>query len=350
MSRQRMWETLLHAVLSEGPVNEAGRLASPWYVKILLAFSGWLAALCLLGFVVVGFEYILDNNIATFIMGGMMIGVAFAILRVPKNEFIEHLALALSLAGQALAVFAISDDLDRTGTWLLVALLQVALTIAMRNFVHRVFSSFVAAIAFNMALLLWGGPDVVSSLVMLLTAWCLLNESRYPHQIIRATGYGMVLALILLEGTALFGYREMGLADTQYQTDFWFSSWIGELLISAVTLYVVWTLLRRYDQGIFAPVSITALLGTFLICALSIEAQGITVGMVIMLLGFAGANRVLLGLGVVSLIFYISSYYYLLDATLLAKSQTLLVVGVTLLSIRWLILTIFPARKEAEHA
>jgi hypothetical protein len=319
-------------------------------VKVLLAFSGWLAAFFLLGFVLVGFEFVFENSTAAFIIGGLMIGVALAILRIPKNEFIEHLALALSLAGQALVIFAIFDTFDHNGTWLLVALLQVALTIAVRNFVHQVFSSFVAAIALNMALLSWGWFDVVGSFVMFLAALCWLNEFRYPQQIVRATGYGMVLALILLKGTALFGYRDMGWVVSQYQPDFWFRPWIVELLTSAVTLYVVWHLLQRYSQGIFTPVSITALLGTVLICALSIEAQGITVGMVIMLLGFAGANRVLLGLGVVSLLFYISSYYYLLDATLLAKSQTLLVVGLALLSLRWLMLTIIPAKKEVEHA
>ena len=117
-----------------------------------------------------------------------------------------------------------------------------------------------------------------------------------------------------------------------------------------VTLYVVWHLLQRYGQAISERLSITALLGTLLLCAVSMEVQGITVGMFIILLGFAGANRVLLGLGIVSLLFYVSSYYYLLDATLLAKSQTLLIVGLVLLILRWLMLRILPVKKEAQDA
>ena len=120
--------------------------------------------------------------------------------------------------------------------------------------------------------------------------------------------------------------------------------------MGVVTLYVVWHLLQRYGQSISERLSITALLGTLLLCAVSMEVQGITVGMVIILLGFAGANRVLLGLGIVSLLFYISSYYYLLDATLLDKSQTLLIVGLVLLIVRWLMLRILPVKKEAQHA
>ena len=79
------------------------------------------------------------------------------------------------------------------------------------------------------------------------------------------------------------------------------------------------------------------------------EVLGLTAGMVIMLLGFAGA-RVLLGLDIVSLLFYLSSYYYLLDATLLVKSGTLLLVGVVLLLVCWLLVTFIPADGEEKHA
>jgi uncharacterized membrane protein len=356
MSRQteQMRAILLQAGLTEGTAPETGKLESPWYVKVLLAFSGWLAAVFLLGFIGAGFGLVFKNSIAAFISGGLMIGGAFAILRIPRNEFVEHLALAVSLAGQALVVVAIFNIANRNQkiAWLLVALLQVPLAIVMPNFVHRIFSSFVAAAAFNLALTFWGWPHVVSGLVMLLAASCWLNEFRYPHQMrrIQAIGYGLVLALIQLEGTALFGYRTMGWRFPQDQSDLWAKPWIGEVLTGAVTLYVVWHLLQRYGQSISERISITALLGTFLLCAVSLEVQGITVGMVIMLLGFGGSNRLLLGSGIVSLLFYISSYYYLLDATLLAKSRTLLIGGLVLLALRWLMLNIIPVKKEATHA
>ena len=127
------------------------------------------------------------------------------------------------------------------------------------------------------------------------------------------------------------------------QAELYGKPWLGEVLIGLVTLYVVWHLLQRYDQRISERLSITTLLGTLFIC-------GVTIGMVIILLGFAGANRVLLSLGIVSLLFYISSYYYLLDATLLEKSRTLLIVGLSLLIVRWLMLRILPVKKEAQHA
>jgi len=356
MSRQseQIWTALLEADVVQGMAPETGELESPWYVKVLLAFSGWLAALFLLGFIGVGFGFVFRHSTAAFITGGMMIGTAFAILRIPKNEFVEHLALAASMAGQALVVYAIFENFNHNEkiAWLLVALLQMPLALFMPNFVHRVFSSFVATFALSITLTFKGWPYVVSGVVMFLAAGCFLNEFRYPQYMkkMRAIGYGLVLALIQLKGAALFGYRTFGGPFGRNQPDLWAKPWIGEVLTGAVTLYIVWQILRRYAQAIPNRLSITALMGTLLLCTVSIEVQGITVGMVIMLLGFVGANRVLLGLGIVSLLFYISSYYYLLDATLLAKSQTLLIVSLALFIGRWLMLRILPVKKEAKHA
>ncbi len=124
-------------------------------------------------------------------------------------------------------------------------------------------------------------------------------------------------------------------------------SWLGELATGAVMLYVVWKLLQRLGLRLTDPFAMTALLSTMLFCGVSLEARGITAGMTIILLGFAGGNRVLLGLGIAALLFYMSSYYYLLETTLLLKSGTLLMVGVVLLSVRWLMLHVASRPKEA---
>lgn len=356
MSRQYepLWTTLLQAGLVQGSAPEADRLESPWYVKGLLAFSGWLAALFLLGFIAVAFQFILKSGAVSFITGAAMIGGAFAILRIPKNEFFEHLGLAVSLAGQALVVWGIFETTEKNDelAWVLIALLQVPLAVVMPNFVHRVFSSFVAAFAFAMALSSIGVPYVFSGIVMFLAASLWLNEFRYPQHMrkIRAISYGLVLALIQLKGSALFAYASMSWRSGRNASELWVQPWMGEVLTGVVTLYVVWQLLQRHGHAITDRLTITALLATLLLCAVSLEAGGITAGMVIMLLGFAGGNRVLLGLGIASLLFYISSYYYLLDATLLDKALTLLIVGFVLLAVRWVMLRITSVEKETKHA
>lgn len=354
MSRpaEALWETLLAAGLVKGVAPAADRIESPWYVKGLLAFSGWLAALFLLGFVGVGFQFIMESGLASLITGGVLMGAAYAVLRVPQNEFLGHLALAMSIAGQALAVWAFYEMLDTHGAplWALVALMEVLLAGIMPNFVHRVLSAYAAALALAMTLASLRLPHLVQGLVMPLAAWQWLNAFRYPNYMryMRAIGYGLVIALIQLTGMTLFFREGMGWLIGYGPGDALLPPWPGEAATGAVMLYVVWKLLRRSGLRPAEPFALATLLGTLLFCGVSLEAHGIAVGMTIILLGFAGGNRVLLGLGVAALLFYISSYYYLLDTTLLAKSGTLLMVGMVLLAVRRVLLAVAARPREVD--
>jgi len=354
MSRpaEPLWETLLAAGLVQGEAPTAERIESPWYVKGLLAFSGWLAALFLLGFIGVGFQFVMESGPASFITGGLMMGAAYAVLRVPQNEFLEHLALAMSIAGQALAVWAFYEMLDTQGAplWALVALLEILLAVVMPNFVHRVLSTYAAAATLAMTLACLRLPYAAQGIVMLLAAWLWLNVFRYPRHMrrMRAMGYGLIIALIQLAGMTLFFRESLDWLIDYGNRDALLPPWPGEAATGAVMLCVVWKLLRRHGVNPAEPFALAALLGTLLFCGVSLEAHGIAVGMTIILLGFAGGNRVLLGLGVAALLFYISSYYYLLDTTLLAKSGTLLMVGMVLLAVRRVLLAVAARPREVD--
>lgn len=347
------WAILQEHGIVQGAQPERDGLESPWYVKALLAFSGWLAAIFILGFIGAAFQFVFKTPSAAFIFGGVMLVGAFALLRMPANEFVEHLGLATSMAGQALIVFAIFDfaNQDKAVVWLLITVLQIALVALMSNFVHSLLSTLVAAIAFSLTLTELHIPYLAGGIIMFGASFCWLNEFRYFQQMkkIRAIGYGLVLALIALRGVTQFSYNTFAEVSTQNHA-FWAQPWLGELVIGVVSLYVVWGLLQRYGQPINSRLSIVALLAALLICAVSMNVQGISVGMVIISLGFLSGNRVLLGLGIVSLLFYISSYYYLLDTTLLNKSLSLLTVGLTLLFVRWLMFRILSKDNEVHHA
>ncbi|MCP4342869.1 MAG: DUF4401 domain-containing protein, partial [Desulfobulbaceae bacterium] len=247
--------------------------------------------------------------------GAMMTSGAFFVLRTPQNEFVEHLALALSLAGQALAVYAIFQfsTVSENTALLLVTLLQVMLALAMHNYIHRVFSSFFAAFSFSMFMIGVGWAFAVSAVLLLLVSWCFLNEFSYPQQMrkIRAIGYGLALALIIFKGTAVYGNSPLRYIFHINEPQL-FLPWAGELLTEAVTLYVVVRILLRNGLSLAGHLPLAVLAGTFFIGLVSLKVQGITVGMVIMIIGFAGSNRLLFGAGIMSLLFYISSYYYLL--------------------------------------
>jgi uncharacterized membrane protein len=71
---------------------------------------------------------------------------------------------------------------------------------------------------------------------------------------------------------------------------------------------------------------------------LSLQVTGLVQGTTLLLLAFAVGNRLLAGLGVATLLYAVSSYYYWLDITLLEKSGTLLALGLVLLAVRWFVI------------
>lgn len=348
-----VWITLNQAGLVDGQAPGRNELDSPWYIKVLLGFSGWFAALFLLGFIGVGFQFVLDSGVGTLITGIVTVSIAFLLLHKAKNEFFEHLALATSLAGQVLIAAAMFDLMGRNdaAAWIMIGLIQAWLALIMPSFVHRVFSSYAAAFALSMGMSHLGLPNIVTGVVMFIAAWLWLNEFRYMRNIrtIQAIAYGLVLALIQLKGTVLFAHNNLSWVFGQRRTEIMIQPWFGELIISAVLLYVVWSLLQKLGTS-SSRIRAVVLLGTLLLCVVSMEAPGVSIGVTIILLGFAGSNRVLSGLGIISLMFYVSSYYYLLETTLLVKAQTLFVLGIVLLSTRWLVLRLTHVGKEVQDA
>lgn len=347
-----LWTSLHSAGLVTGTAPIQTELTSPWYVKVLLGFSGWLAALFLLGFIGAGFVFIVKNEIAAIITGIAMIGVAFALLQAAKNEFLEHLALAVSLAGQALVIFGIfqlthqRDDI----AWVILTLFEIPIVLIIPNFVHRVMTTVIAAMGFYMSLDAFGAAFVFSGIILFIVAWLWLNEFRYPRlmRMFQAIGYGLVFALLPLKGSALFGYRSIGWYSGRSHPELWVQPWMGELLIAVVFIYVVWRLLQRYHQPLGGVFTTATLFAALIVSLASMQAQGITVGIVILLLGFSSNNRILVGLGIVSLLFFVSSYYYLLNTTLLVKAGILFSVGVILLGARWVLMSLLPTTKGTQ--
>jgi uncharacterized membrane protein len=347
--KNQIWALLQERgiVHGEQPVKLVS--SSPWYIKVLLAFLGWLTSFFLVCFIALVFDVSFFKSLDFFaVIGLIIIAASVWILRTSTNEFVEHLGLAASIAGQILVAIALFDfsHFDQTLPWLLLSMLQIVLVILVPNFVHSVLSALAAAITFIMAiegLSIWI-YEISFGVLMFGAAWCWLNEFRYPRQTnrIRAVGYGLVIALIILAVTKIY-----------WQFDqiehVWLPLGLRQLIAGVVMLFIAQNLLQRYNQTIKSRLGLVIFIAILLTFVVSIKVEGITLGIMIICLGFWGSNRVLMGLGVVSLLFYISSYYYLLETTLLHKSISLFMVGLVLFFIRWLIRKNLPSRHEVSH-
>jgi len=336
-SASELWSKLSDAGVASGDMPDLESVSTPWYVRTLLGFSGWLAALFMLLFIGAALSFVFRSNGAAFISGVALLGGAYAMLRKPGGDFMEQLALATSLAGQGLVVYVIfrTSGWSGSSSWFQIALLHVLLAGLMPNFIHRVFSAFFAAFSIQYALVYLGAPYLFGGLLMIPVAFIWLNELEYPAflQPMRAIGYGLVIGLINIKGSALFGSRHWWMHYRE-RAD-WVQPWMDEAVAGAVILVVVWQLLRRYKVPPTGLTAIASFAAAIIAFGASLEANGISVGVLIMLLGFAGGNRILLGLGIASVLFFVSSYYYMTDTTLLVKSYTMAATGAVLLGLRW---------------
>lgn len=319
-------------------------LETPWFVRVIQAFSGWLAALFLLGFIAMGVVFVLESLAASLLLGLVMIGAAYGLLRRANSDVLEHMALVISLAGQLVVAWAAVEFWYESAYlfWSLLGL-QVLLALLMPSSVHRTFSAFAACLALYMALAMSAMAIVANGVILLALTLLWLNEFRWSGRIrdVQAWGYGLLIGLLVMQG----------LADSDQSFIFWFGTdssnafawsvpWMNAVLAAlslALLLYTRFHNTKFYNTRFHSKLPWALYLSPVALLLISFYAPGVGQGLVIVLLGFAMGHRLVVGLGILSLMIGIGSYYYGLNATLLTKALTLLLIGGGLLALRWML-------------
>lgn len=128
------------------PTAASGR---PLAISLLLGVSGWFAGIFMLIFVALLIHP--DNAASAAVTGSVLLAAAWGLFMVAQDGalvFLAQLALALSIAGQCLVVYAMGDHAGSLGPIAAGALvLQVVLALAMPNRLHRTLSTLFATIA-----------------------------------------------------------------------------------------------------------------------------------------------------------------------------------------------------------
>ena len=349
-----LWGQLQQAGVVSASMPASPKIHSPWYVRVMLGFSGWIAALFLLGFVVAGLQFVIESTIATITLGGFALAAAYAIFRSARNDFHEQFGLAVSFAGQALLLYGLIRIVDghASAPWWAATGLQILVATVMPNFIQRLVAGYVAVNTFAIALIPMGAQLVIPALVTFVIAVIWLHEFHWQRwgSMVRPVGYGLTLALVQLKGQLLFGHS---LHLSIYQRDEFqllVPQWVAKLATGLLLIAVVGYLLSRGDESWTSRRMLVALLMANVIMAVSVEAPGIATGFIVILLGFSYSNSVLSGLGIAALLFYVSAYYYTLQATLLTKSEILAATGATLLLARWVALKWIFSQEASSHA
>ena len=221
------------------PLNEPtspAQLQTPWFVRALQAFSGWLAALFLLGFIAMGVVFVVESPTTSLGLGLVMIGAAYGLFCKARGDVLEHLALAVSLAGQLLIAWALVEFWNAsTYLWWSLLALQCALALVMPSQVHRTFSAFAASLALYMALAVNAMAPAAGGLMLLALAMLWLSEFRWPGRIqdVQAWGYGLLIGLLVMQGLAHSGHSFTFWFDAQSTNAFaWSAPWLNAVFVA----------------------------------------------------------------------------------------------------------------------
>jgi len=331
-------ESLFAALNSMGQVATSAppeialqRSHAPWYTRALMGGMGWLGGMLVLGFVGGIMGGLFDSAPGMAVVAVAMFAGSVAIYRTaPKNDFATQFALAASICGQVLAAVAIGKMMsfnagDAVIAWL-VALMQVVLVLVMPNFLHRLLSTLFVVAALFFATRKNGlsvGVDLGLALGWVALLWA---ESRLVAQGRRALSEPVINGLAV--GLLAAGIGYMVLTEGE--------PWLPHTSLSSTAFgaaLLVWVVLAT--AGLAAATRAAAVAATLAFVVVSWRAPGLLASGLVLLASFAAGRRALSALGLVSLLGYLSAYYYQMSLSLLDKAGVLGLTGAVLLVLWW---------------
>lgn len=353
--RAAAWERLRGAGLATGEMPATGDTAAPWYVRVMVGVAGWIAAGFLLGFVGAALAFVVRSGPASVTAGLLLCAAAIAMLLVlSRQEFFAQVALATSLAGQALVVAGLMQMFPRddAAVYVVIAGFECALAVLAPYSVHRTWSAFAAALAVFLALHEWRATALFPGLAAAGFVALQDAETRFiAHASLwRATSAGVALVLLavapaslVLDGGWLIGQGppKGGLTWTGY----------GTLLAGVVLAATAGSLVARNGVALSSRAGVAAVVGSLALAAAAWPVPGVVAGIVVTVVAFAAGRMAMTGLGLVTMAAALSYYYYSLEAPLLTKAASLLAAGAVLIVARYAFRSWIGSRaQEAGHA
>jgi hypothetical protein len=330
-----LWGRLAAAGIVSGTMPKEDVVPSPWYVIAMVGVAAWLSALFLLAFVGIGLAAVLRDAGSALVVGLVICAGAVATMRVARRGlFLRQLAVASSLAGQALVVFGILDhEMRNPLAWLGIAAFEAALVLVAPDVVHRVLATLGACVALRMSLMAGGAawpwvPLLAGALVAVHAA-----SVRAP---VREALWSPVLTGL---GLAVLGIVPLSLLDALL----WYDAHTAlspialrvpmhALALAAVWLAAVAVVAREAGMPPRSRAAAAAAVGAVALALASWPVPAVVAALVLTLVAFAGGRHALVGLASLGLLGALAHTYYTLEWTLLAKAGALAATGALLLA------------------
>jgi len=351
-NRQEIWDRLSKKALVKGKINSNIKAkVSSWYINFIIAISAWFGAIFFTTFIIGLFNIAFNNNleddsIFLAIIGSWFIYIAYQSLLQKEDGFLEHFMLALSIAGQSLIIFSLFlmfENLLKNSFLILVAIFQAFLMWNIPHYIHRMINSFVMTLSISSFFYSIGEPIIPSMILIFIVAWLWMNEFNFiDRKKIEAIAYGQTIALFVIRLIYLY-FIKLDFAHEEPIFDYiWF-----EIASIATLLYIVWVIFKESKIEYSKNLILLLIIGIGLLAFISFKVTGLVFGVIFLLIGFAHSNRMLLGLGILSSISFLSYYYYYLGDTLLDKAKILALMGFAVLLSRWIMNKVLGSKLDA---
>ena len=336
--RAALWDRLRAEGLAEGDVPPARESAVPWYVRAMIGIAGWIAACFLLVFVGVGFEFVFRTGPAAITVGLVLCGAAIALFwKFPAHDFVSQFALAASVAGQALVVAGLFMAFRHpgAGVFATIAVFEIALALIAPHSIHRTLSTFAASMLLLYALILAHLAFVFPALIAMAFVMLELDAGRSATpKIWQPISAGLALGLLLVVPASLaFGVLS-DLVGSSAPPDT-SAAWMASVLAAVVLVGTVAILLMRNNVLLGGRAGVTTLAACAAVALAAWQVPALIAALTVIIVAFASGRRALMGLGIVAMAANLAYYYYSLDATLFAKSMSMLAIGALLLAARF---------------
>jgi len=335
-----------HAILAPQQAEAwQRRHDAPWWLNALLAIAAWIASLLI--FASFFTPLLLTGNSATArAIGGIaLLTIALLLFRRREHTFSSQMALAFSLAGQALLA-SLAFDLPGSyrHNWHAAchagALIAMALLLPRSTLAHR---SLCALIAFGCLLAPVSSHAVIEAMALLIALLAValwLRRQRwaagkYAPWLKACANAATLMTLVMARSITLHpGGSPFDLLHV----------FGGEISSPAISpLYALGAILlllgvvMRLTTKMATPQRLMTLTTTLAVSAPGAAAPGLIVVAALLLALFHARRRIWLAVSLSAAVVMIGEYYYALHLSLLIKSLMLFSLGLALLGVAWLL-------------
>lgn len=317
-----------------------------WIIRVFAGFGAWLSMLTFMGFL--GLARLFESGEATVFMGIIFLATSLIFSnKINHHLFLEPLILALGMIGQVLIVvgtFILFDNFKEDNLTVIYFILLIMASIVFL-FTKSHTQAFLSIISFCFAILglffqvklfdvihFFIGVFVFAFSVLLLwedKIFILLSKFlNFYNTVILA----LAISITGLLATYNFATtNKYSLLDKEWGA-FIEVSWVSSILIIGCSILVIYHLLKELDLEKIHFIIIFGCLSFLLSLSFFISA-GISWSFLVILLGVFRSQKMILGIGIISFLYFLGLFYYGLHITFLVKSIILIGSGLLFIAV-----------------